>query len=79
MIGTNGHGRAVLPFGATRPEPAAPLIDCKGAAKFLAVSERTLFSLAKAGRVRCIRIGRRVLFRQCDLLDFINSNLSPEK
>ncbi|MEO0483834.1 MAG: helix-turn-helix domain-containing protein [Planctomycetota bacterium] len=43
------------------------LIDAPSAAKPLALSTRTLWSLTRCGAIPCVRIGRRVLYRPCEL------------
>ncbi len=52
--------------------PALPgLLTSDEAADRLAVSKRTLWSLTKEGRVRCVRIGRSVRYDPRDLEAFI--------
>ena len=44
------------------------------AAKFLKVSERTIWGLVKAGRLVPVRIGRRVLISSEDMDNFIRAS-----
>lgn len=43
----------------TREAPAQLLLSVRDAAKALAISERTLFSLTQCGQIRAVRVGRR--------------------
>lgn len=47
------------------------LLSARDAARQLAISEKTLWTLTKAGRVPAIRIGRAVRYARADLLAFI--------
>jgi excisionase family DNA binding protein len=47
------------------------LLKPADAAEALAVSERTLFTLTKAGKVPCVRLGRSVRYSVTDLEDWI--------
>ena len=50
------------------------LLTVKDAAKVLAISERSLFSLTAAGRIRAVRIGPRcVRYELTDLHAFIQN------
>lgn len=50
----------------TPGSPAPLLIDVPTAARFIGLSERTMWRLVKAHAIPHIRIGRRVLFlREC--------------
>lgn len=53
------------------PLPERVLLRAREAAATLGVSDRTLWSLAKAGQVPTVRIGRRVGFRPEDLKAFV--------
>ena len=60
----------------TLPVPAGKavsplLVDSRTAAKLLAVSERTLWSLTASGEVRCVRIGRAVRYAISDLSAYV--------
>lgn len=48
------------------------LLSARDAAKQLAISEKTLWSLSKAGRLPVVRIGRNVRYARADLLAFID-------
>lgn len=51
---------------------AVRLLTVKGASKYLAISDRTLYSLANAGRIKAVRIGARcVRYDITDLDKFI--------
>lgn len=48
------------------------LLTTRETAKYLAISERTLFSLAATGRIQSVKIGRRcVRYDMADLDEFI--------
>ena len=47
------------------------LVRSKDAAKFLAVSERTLWNLTKTGMIPVVRFGRMVRYDLADLQGFI--------
>jgi excisionase family DNA binding protein len=52
--------------------PAPLLVDSREAAKLLAVSERTLWGLTAAGKLPCVRLGRRVKrYALSDLEEFV--------
>ena len=46
----------------SNPAPDALLIGARDAARRLSISERTLFTLTKAGTIPSVRIGGRVLY-----------------
>ena len=51
------------------------LLSVPEAAKALGrISERTLFSLTASGEIRCVRIGRRVLYSVEELQRFIQQH-----
>ena len=54
------------------PAPTPLLLNSKNAAKALSISERTLFSLRKAGQVRCVKIGRAVRYDLRDVQAFFD-------
>ena len=54
--------------------PLPRLMLAREAAQVLSVSERNLWSLAKAGKVRSVRIGRLVRFDLPDLMQFIEQS-----
>jgi len=59
-----------------QPDPVTgltPLTDLEGAAKLLGVSVSTIKRLVKSGRLRCARIGSRMMFSASALSDFIQS------
>lgn len=53
--------------------PTKILIDLRTAAPMLSVSERTLWTLTKAGKVPCVRFGRLVRYNPDELLAFVKS------
>ena len=55
------HTAPIVPDVLTEPETA----------EFLRVSARTVFTLAKDGRLPCIRIGQRKLFRRATVEKFL--------
>ena len=61
------------PEHAAQPEPIERIgVSAKRAADMLDVSERTMWTLAKQGKVRTARIGKRVLFSVQSLRDLFN-------
>ncbi len=56
------------PDGHVRPLLLTP----RQAAKVLAVSERTLWTLTKTKKVRCVRLGRSVRYHTADLEELID-------
>ena len=56
----------------TRLMPTPPdVMTERETAAYLRVSARTVFSLAKDGRLPCIRIGQRKLFRRSTVETFL--------
>jgi len=49
----------------------ARLQKSREAAKYLCVSEKTLWNLTNAGQVRCVRMGRLIRYDPADLDTFI--------
>ena len=54
----------------TAPPPL--LVDIKEAARRLSISDRSVFSLTKAGLLRCVRLGRAVRYDPRELLAFVD-------
>lgn len=48
------------------------LYTCKEAARYLAVSPRTLWGLTDNGKIRCVRIGRSVRYDIHDLDEYVD-------
>lgn len=65
----------VLPPKKNTPEKQVELlaVNSKDAATMLAVSERTIFNLAKAKRISCKKIGWRSVFSVASLKAFLES------
>lgn len=56
------------------PQAGSPLlVDAKQAATLLAIGERTLWSLTRAGDVPHVRIGRRILYPMDDLKTWVRA------
>lgn len=53
------------------PAPVPLAVRAKQAAKLLSLSERTLWSWTNAGRIKHVRAGRIILYRLCDLEEFL--------
>lgn len=73
---------SLLRIPATAPTQQAPaqtaatepfLVDATEAARLLAISPRTLWTLTKAGKIRSRKVGRRVLYSRAALEEFANS------
>lgn len=60
-----------MPANPPATEEIPRLLKAAEAAKVLSCSERTLWSLAQAGKVRCCHIGKLRRFDLPDLLAFI--------
>ncbi len=56
---------------ASAGEATPLLLDERTAARTLGVAPRTLWSLADAGEIPCVRIGRRKLYAIASLKQFI--------
>jgi excisionase family DNA binding protein len=50
------------------------LLSVPETAEALGISERSLFSLSASGEIRCVRIGRRVLYSVEELQRFIQQH-----
>ncbi len=50
-------------------EPAA--LSRKDAARYLGIGERTLWSLSASGEIPCCKIRARVVYRRCDLDEYL--------
>jgi len=61
------------------PAPDALLIGARDAARRLAISERTLFTLTKAGTVPSVRIGGCVLYSVAALGRWIDEQTTNSK
>ena len=59
-----------------KPHSYALLLTAAEAAKALAISPRTLWSLTDSGKIPCVRIGRSVRYDPVDLRAWINSQKS---
>lgn len=57
----------------TSPHPDTLLVDARTAAKMLAVSTRTLWTLTDRGDIPAVRIGRSVRYAIDDLRRFIDA------
>ncbi len=55
------------------------LLTEREAAKFLRVSQRTVFSLRGAGKLVCVKIGRSVRYRLAELERFIRDSETSTK
>lgn len=60
--------QAFLPDSCEGVEPL--LVSAKDAARALALSERTIYTLAEQGQLKPKRVGRRVLFLKADIERF---------
>ena len=59
----------MTPIPTNEPEPL--LLDARDAAKALAISPRTLWSLTNSGEIPCVRIRRSVRYDPADLRAWI--------
>ena len=59
------------PFLPPAPQPRLGLWTLQEASEYLAVSERTIRRQVAAKRLRCVRIGRRLLFDRSDVSRFV--------
>lgn len=55
------------------PGPDPLLVTPREAARLLSVSERTLWSIAAAGEIPRVRIGRAVRYRVADLRAYVDA------
>lgn len=51
----------------TQAECTPLLIDATKAASILSLGKRTLWGMTQRGAIPCVRVGRRVLYRPCEL------------
>lgn len=66
------------------PEPAEdaedvlsePLMDVQEVAAFLSVSKSMVYKLAEQEALPAVRIGRLIRFRKCDVVEFVQRNVS---
>ena len=60
---------------AVPADDATPLrlLNATQTAEALNISQRQVYCEVREGRLTAIRIGTRVLFRPCDILDFVES------
>ena len=57
----------------------SPLLTIADAALILRISEDTVRRYAKAEKIPCRRVGRRTLFTEADLLEYVDScRVEPE-
>jgi excisionase family DNA binding protein len=57
------------------PSPALRLLHrSREAAAALGISERSLWKLAKEGRIPVVRVGRSVRYDERDLVDFVDAS-----
>jgi excisionase family DNA binding protein len=72
-----------LPQAAKQPAPALPdgaLIDARAAAAKLAISEQTVWAMAKRGDLPCVRFGERIVrFDPTDLDAWIREHKTTGK
>lgn len=50
------------------------LLDILETARYLRISKSTLYRWVHQKKIKCVKIGSRVLFMQSDIEEFINSN-----
>ena len=65
----------ILPPKKDEPEQSVEIlaVSSRGAAKMLGVSERTIFNLAKEGKIACKKIGWRSLYPVASLKAFLET------
>jgi excisionase family DNA binding protein len=71
------HDAGSMPVEAKSITPL--LVAASDAARLLCVSQRTLWTLAKNGDVRSVKIGRRRLYDPSDLAQFIDRQKTPDQ
>jgi len=59
--------------------PAPLLVDAREAARLLAVSARTLWTLTDSGALPCVRIGRLVRYRPTDLAAWVAAQIAASR
>ena len=71
-MGLQGSGRGCAGDLAMPDAPRVEgLLDVREVAAFLKVSEKTVRRLVAHRQLRCVRIGRKVLFDPADVLRFV--------
>ena len=58
------------PIASLLNSEASDILDVVDAAKFLRVSEKTLRTYTKSGRIPSVRLGRRLLYSRSALLEW---------
>ncbi|KGH48253.1 hypothetical protein IN07_03360 [Modestobacter caceresii] len=56
------------------PELGSQLLDVPGAARFLGISERSLYRLVAADELPTYRVGRQLRFDEAELRDVLRSD-----
>lgn len=64
---------AVMPMA---PQPGPVFVSRSTAAEMLSVSERTIERAERNGELRSFRVGRRVVIRTSDLMEFATKELA---
>ena len=58
--------------------PIEPLLmDLEEAAIFLGIPKSTLHTWAWSGKVPCVRLGRRRMFRKQDIIEWVERHVCP--
>lgn len=65
--------KVVSKFKVDVPVSNPDLLDREAAAAWIGVSERTLWSMTRAGRVPVVRGGKRHLYRREDLNSYLET------
>ena len=73
-----------MPNQDFQPSPSTPtlpiLLTVEDAAKLLRTTNRAIYAMVERRQLPgAIRIGRRVLFRSADLLDWLNQKSAPSQ
>jgi excisionase family DNA binding protein len=58
-------------------DPPVKLLTVREAAELLRLSERTVWQVTKAGQLRAVRLGKRVVYDPADLKQFVELAKSP--
>ena len=59
------------------PSAALPILNSKEVCEYLHISRRTLARLIRDNRISFIRSGRKLLFRESDINEYLQKNSNP--
>lgn len=61
-----------------RPEPAIDVLNLEETAKYLRVSNQTVYNMIKSGRIKAYKAGREWRFLRQDIIAYMNSTTNTD-